>query len=133
MKSSRRPLRVYIIADRGASGTNGRIQYALQRTKEPQEFPRGEGVCPGAGMNSGPVKGFIRVDIAHPGQEGLVEQKRFYFPVPGPGPADEIARRDIQGFRTEAAQGFEISCGPRPFHGHPPELPLVHEVQLGGA
>jgi hypothetical protein len=46
-------------------------------------------------VNPGLVKGFVRVDIANPGEEMLIQQEGFDHPPRGLNPADKFPARDF--------------------------------------
>lgn len=77
LKESALPLRVYIIRNGGPAQLDGVAQHLLQRLAQPFQFGAGEAARPAPRTDSGTKQALVGIDIAHPGQKPLVEQRRF--------------------------------------------------------
>jgi hypothetical protein len=69
-------------------------------------------------MDSGPVQGFVGIDVSHSGQKMLVEEKGFDFPMPGSHPGCEFRQGDFQRLGAQPREG-----NPFPFFLSLPEDP----------
>src|SRR4029077_2628347 len=93
---------VDVIDDRRASCRNAVFQNLLDRRVEGPAFTRREPMRPPARTDSSPKTCLVRVDIADPGEERLIEQGRFDRPTAGLHDPLEFGFREIATNRLPA-------------------------------
>jgi hypothetical protein len=84
------------------------------------------------GVDPSPMESFIGVNVSHPRQESLVQQKRLDGPMSRPGPLHKFFCRNLERVRAQVGQGSELAPHPLPFQAEPAELTLVHETKMKG-
>src|SRR4029077_12203180 len=124
---------VDVIDDRRASCRNAVFQNLLDRRVEGPAFTRREPMRPPARTDSSPKKCLVRVDIADPGEERLIEQGRFDRAPAGLHDSLEFGFREIATnglgteLRREGAGGDQLLLSAEQ---QPPELAWVVVTQL---
>lgn len=117
-----------IVADGGAAITDGQAQDGFDRLVESVDLLGGELAGAGEGMDVGGKEGFIHIDIAESGDEGLVEEGG----LDGAARAGELMSKlgcgQGEGFRAEVGVGLLEGEIP-----DPAKTTRVAETKLGGA
>jgi hypothetical protein len=80
-------------------------------------------------MDSGPVQGLVGIDVPHSRQKMLVQEERFDFPTPRPGPGYEFGRGNFQrlGAQTGKETPWALFFSPP---RNPPKPAGVDEAEL---
>jgi hypothetical protein len=80
-------------------------------------------------MDSGPVQGFIGIDVSDSGQKMLVQEEGFDFPMPGSHPGREFRQGDFQRFGAQPREGTPFPCFPS-LPEDPPKPAGIDEPEL---
>ena len=98
------PVRVHVVRNRGPSQSNGMQQYIAQRQAEALQLRRRQPPRSFSRPDPGPEQALVRVDIAHAGEECLVEKSGLDGQAASPKELCEISLFDDQGLRSRSRE-----------------------------
>ena len=73
LKKAAHPVCVHIIGDRGAPQPDGMIENLAQRQAQPFQFASSQPFTRAARADAGAKQALVGVDVAHPGEQFLIE------------------------------------------------------------
>jgi len=96
---------VDIIRDRGAAEADGMLEDLAEGLAEPLEFGAGEAAGGAARADSGMEKALVGIDVAHAGEEGLVEQRSLDGQFAAAEESGKVAGGDGERFGAGGVKG----------------------------
>jgi len=102
---------VHIVGDGGPAEADGALKHILQGEAQTFEFGPGEASGAAAGSDAGTEEALIRINVAHAGEQGLVEQGCFDGQFSTPEEGCEFIRADgkrLFAGSAKACRAFEI-------------------------
>jgi hypothetical protein len=119
-----------IIRDRRAAEPDGFFEHLTQRQSETLELVKRDPVTPAARPDAGLMQTLVRIDVAHPSQQRLIEQSRFDCHVPAMEECGEFTRANgkrIGAWALECGIVFKIA------EFEAAKTARIHEAQLAAA
>ncbi len=105
LKKSPLALGVHIVGDRRTAETDGMAQYLPQRLAQPLQLVTGEAAGSAARTNPGPEEALVGIDVAHSGEQILVEQSGLDGELAAPEEGSELVAAYGQWFGPRRGEG----------------------------
>ena len=128
LKSADNPFRTPVIADRGAFGLNGLPEDLPDKAMQASSLVPVQGPGRGQGMDSGPEKAFIDINITQAADKALIQQQGLNGPFFLLQALIKIPGGQVKGIRGQIGQGGPFLPGGQ--EAQESELPHIPITQL---